>query len=64
MRSPSPLPGLIFLIILVAGLGLAYATMSPASPIASFAIAGLSFIVASIVAMRSRLQISGSAWWC
>ena len=50
MRSPSPLPGLIFLIILVAGLGLAYATMSPASPIASFTIAVLSFIAASIVA--------------
>src|SRR6516164_9499958 len=50
MRSPSPLPGLIFLIILVAGLGLAYATMSPASPIASFTIAVLSFIIASIAA--------------
>ena len=50
MRSPSPLPGLIFLIILVAGLGLAYATMSPASPIASFTIAVLSFVIASIVA--------------
>ena len=31
MRSPSPLPGLIFLIIFVAGLALAYANMSPES---------------------------------
>src|SRR6516164_1815571 len=50
MRSPSPLPGLIFLIIFVAGLGLAYATMSPASAIASLSIAVLSFIIASIAA--------------
>jgi len=50
MRSPSPLPGLIFLIIFVAGLALAYANMSPESYPASLAIAVLGFIVASIVA--------------
>ena len=50
MRSPSPLPGLIFLIIFVAGLALAYANMSPESYPASLAVAVLSFIVASIVA--------------
>ena len=50
MRNASPLPGLIFIIIFVAGLGLAYANMSPASYGASLSIAVLSFIVASIVA--------------
>jgi regulator of protease activity HflC (stomatin/prohibitin superfamily) len=50
MRNASPLPGQIFIIIFVAGLGLAYANMSPASYGASVSIAVLSFIVASIVA--------------
>ena len=50
MHSPNPLLGLIFLIIFVAGLGLAYGNMSPESYAASVAIAVLSFIVASIVA--------------
>jgi regulator of protease activity HflC (stomatin/prohibitin superfamily) len=50
MRNPSPLPGLIFIIIFVAGLGLAYANMSPESPAASVSIGVLSFIVAAIVA--------------
>ncbi len=50
MRNASPLPGLIFIIVLVAGLALAYATMSPESYGASVSIAILSFIVASIVA--------------
>jgi hypothetical protein len=39
MRNASPLPGLIFIIIFVAGLGLTYANMSPESPIASVSIA-------------------------
>jgi len=50
MRSPNPLPGLIFLIIFVAGVGLAYATMGPESYAASVAIAVLSFLIASIAA--------------
>ncbi|HEY6521480.1 MAG TPA: slipin family protein [Roseiarcus sp.] len=50
MRSPSPLPGLIFVILFVAGLALAYSYMSPQTYVASVSIAVLSFIVASIVA--------------
>src|SRR5277367_2387557 len=50
MRNASPLPGLIFIILFVAGLGLAYAIMSPESYAPSVSIAVLSFIVASIVA--------------
>jgi regulator of protease activity HflC (stomatin/prohibitin superfamily) len=50
MRNASPLPGLIFIIIFVAGLGLAYANMGPQSYAASVSIAVLSFIVASIAA--------------
>ena len=50
MRNASPLPGLIFIVIFVAGLGLAYANMSPESFATSVAIAIVSFIVASIVA--------------
>src|ERR1700729_1827851 len=50
MRNPNPLPGLIFIIIFVAGLGLAYANMGSESYVASVSIAVLSFIVASIVA--------------
>jgi regulator of protease activity HflC (stomatin/prohibitin superfamily) len=50
MRNTSPLPGLIFIIIFVAGLGLAYAIMSPESYAPSVSIAVLSFIVASIAA--------------
>jgi hypothetical protein len=49
MRNPSPLPGLIFIILFVADLGLAYATMSPQSYAASVSIAVLSFVVASIL---------------
>ena len=55
MRNSSPLPGLIFIIIFVAGLGLAYANMSPASYGASVSIAVLSFIVASIVATAVKV---------
>ena len=50
MRNASPLPGLIFIILLVAGLGLAYANMSPESTVTSVSIAGLSVVVAAIVA--------------
>ena len=50
MRSPNPLPGLIFLVIFVAGLALAYANMSPEGAVASVSIAVLSFVVASIAA--------------
>jgi hypothetical protein len=50
MRSPNPLPGLIFLVIFAAGLALAYANMSPEGAVASVSIAALSFVVASIVA--------------
>ena len=50
MRSPNPLPGLIFLIIFLASLALAYANMSPESYPASVAIAVLGFIIASVVA--------------
>jgi regulator of protease activity HflC (stomatin/prohibitin superfamily) len=50
MRSPNPLPGLIFVIIFVAGLALAYSSMNAESYAASVAIAIASFIVASIVA--------------
>ena len=55
MRNPSPLPGLIFIIIFVAGLGLAYANMSETSTVASVSIAVLSFIVASIVASATKV---------
>jgi regulator of protease activity HflC (stomatin/prohibitin superfamily) len=50
MRSPNPLPGLIFLVIFAAGLALAYANMSPEGAVASVSIAALSFVAASIVA--------------
>jgi regulator of protease activity HflC (stomatin/prohibitin superfamily) len=50
MRNTSPLPGLIFFILFVAGLGLAYAIVSPERYAPSVSIAVLSFIVASIVA--------------
>ena len=50
MRSPNPLPGLVFVIIFVAGLALAYASMSAESYAASISIAVASFVVASIVA--------------
>ena len=50
MRNPGPLPGLIFIIIFVAGLALAYVNMTPASHAASVSIAVLSFVVAGIVA--------------
>ena len=55
MRNASPLPGLIFIILFVAGLALAYATMSPESYVASVSIAILSFIVASIVASAVKV---------
>ena len=55
MRNASPLPGLIFIIVFVAGLALAYATMSPESYAASISIAILSFIVASIVASAIKV---------
>ena len=50
MRSPNPLPGLVFVIIFVAGLALAYASMNPESYPTSISIAVASFVVASIVA--------------
>jgi len=50
MRNASPLPGLIFIVIFVAGLGLAYANLDPESYATSAAIAILSFIVAVIAA--------------
>ncbi len=50
MRNPNPLPGLIFVIIFVPGLALAYASMNAESYVASITIAVASFIVASIVA--------------
>jgi regulator of protease activity HflC (stomatin/prohibitin superfamily) len=50
MRNPNPLPGLVFIVIFVAGLGLAYANMSQGSYVTSVVIAILSFIVASIIA--------------
>jgi regulator of protease activity HflC (stomatin/prohibitin superfamily) len=55
MRNASPLPGLIFIILFVAGLGLAYATVGPESYAASVSIAILSFIVASIVASAIKV---------
>src|ERR1700689_3909085 len=55
LRNPSPLPGLIFIIIFVAGLGLAYAKMSPASTVASVSTAVLSFIVAAIAASAIKV---------
>jgi regulator of protease activity HflC (stomatin/prohibitin superfamily) len=51
----NPLPGLIFIIVFVAGLGLAYANMSQTSTVASVSIAVLSFIVASIVASATKV---------
>jgi regulator of protease activity HflC (stomatin/prohibitin superfamily) len=50
MRSPNPLPGLVFVLIFVAGLALAYASMNSESYVASISIAVASFLVASIVA--------------
>ena len=50
MRSPNPLPGLIFLIIFIASLALAYASMGPESYVASVAIAVVGFIIASLLA--------------
>jgi regulator of protease activity HflC (stomatin/prohibitin superfamily) len=50
MRNPSPLPGLIFVIIFVVGLALAYASMNAESYVTSISIAIASFLVASIVA--------------
>ena len=51
----NPLPGLIFIIVFVAGLGLASANMSQTSTVASVSIAVLSFIVASIVASATKV---------
>jgi regulator of protease activity HflC (stomatin/prohibitin superfamily) len=51
----NPLPGLIFIIVFVAGLGLAYANMSQTSTVASVSIAVLSFIVASIVSSATKV---------
>ena len=50
MRSPSPLPGLVFIVIFAAGLALAYSSMNAESYVASVVIAAISFIVASIAA--------------
>ena len=50
MRNPNPLPGLIFVIILVAGLALAYASMNAETYATSISIAVASFIVASSIA--------------
>jgi len=50
MRSPNPLPGLIFLVIFVASLALAFLNVSPGNYAASVSIAVLGFIVASILA--------------
>jgi regulator of protease activity HflC (stomatin/prohibitin superfamily) len=50
MPQRNALPGLIFVIIFVAGLLAAYASLNPASVGASVAIAVVSFFVASIVA--------------
>jgi len=55
MRSPNPLPGLVFVIILVAGLALAYASMNPESYPTSISIAVASFIVASILANSVKI---------
>ena len=48
MRSPSPLPGLVFIVIFAAGLALAYSSINAESYVASVVIAAISFIVASI----------------
>jgi len=50
MRSPNPLPGLIFLIIFAASLALAFLNVSPGNYAASVSIAVLGFIIASILA--------------
>jgi regulator of protease activity HflC (stomatin/prohibitin superfamily) len=50
MRNPSPLPGLIFIIVFGTGLALAYAKMNAESAVASVSIAALSFVVAAVVA--------------
>ena len=50
MRSPNPLPGLVFVLIFVVGLALAYASMNSESYVASISVAVASFLVASIVA--------------
>ena len=50
MRSPSPLPGLVFIVIFATGLALAYSSMNAESYVASAVIAAISFIVASIAA--------------
>jgi regulator of protease activity HflC (stomatin/prohibitin superfamily) len=50
MRSPSPLPGLVFIVIFAAGLALAYSSINAESYAASVVIAAIGFIVASIAA--------------
>jgi regulator of protease activity HflC (stomatin/prohibitin superfamily) len=50
MRSPNPLPGLVFLVLFVAGLALAYSSLNAESYVASFAIAAASFVAAAIAA--------------
>jgi len=55
MRSPNPLPGLVFVIIFVVGLALAYASMSTESYVASISIAVASFIVASMLANSVKI---------
>jgi regulator of protease activity HflC (stomatin/prohibitin superfamily) len=50
MRSPSPLPGLVFIVLFAAGLALAYSSINAESYVASVVIAAISFIVASIAA--------------
>ena len=50
MRKPSPLPGLVFVVVFVLGLLFALPSVDAGRPLASVAIVVISFVVAAIVA--------------
>jgi len=50
MRKPSPLPGLVFVVVFVVGLVFAIPSVDAGRPLAGIAIAVVSFVVAAVVA--------------
>jgi regulator of protease activity HflC (stomatin/prohibitin superfamily) len=55
MRKPSPLPGLIFIVVFLIGLGIAYLELAPGNPGESLTVAILSFVVATILANSVKI---------
>ena len=55
MRKPNPLPGLIFVVIFLVGLGLAYLDFTVSGPAGSVTIAILLLLVAIIVSNAIKI---------